>query len=239
MICYQTIIEGQRVAVWDEKTGRRTLVSGPARVWLWGRRIEQLKCFTAGHSQYLSVRFKDGRIEHKRGPAVVWMDPVEHAAVEVAEALTLDANEALVVYRQGENGKVDRRIVRGPEMFVPGAQEWLHQFRWHGADPKDPRRKIPRGLLFNKLRVIPDQMYFDVEGVRTADDALLTVKLMIFFELIDIGLMLDQTHDVVADFINAVSADVIDFASGRSFEQFKEQTEKLNARETYPQLAQR
>jgi hypothetical protein len=124
-------------------------------------------------------------------------------------------------------------------MFVPEAQEWLHEFRWHGANPKDPRRKIPCGLIFNKLRVIPDQMYFDVEGVRTADDALLTVKLMIFFELIDIAVMLDQTHDVVADFINAVTADVIDFASGRTFERFKEQTEKLNARETYPQLAQR
>jgi hypothetical protein len=82
-------------------------------------------------------------------------------------------------------------------------------------------------------------MYFDVESVRTSDDAMLTIKLMIFYELIDIGLMLDQTHDPVADFINAVSADVIDFASGLTFEQFKEQTERLNARETYPQLAQR
>jgi hypothetical protein len=62
---------------------------------------------------------------------------------------------------------------------------------------------------------------------------------MIFFELIDIPLMLDQTHDPVADFINAVTADVIDFAAGLTFEQFKEKTDRLNARETYPQLAQR
>jgi len=65
------------------------------------------------------------------------------------------------------------------------------------------------------------------------------VRLMIFFELMDIGVMLDQTHDPIADFINAVTADVIEFASALKFEELKEQTDKLSARETYPQLAQR
>ena len=37
--------------------------------------------------------------------------------------------------------------------------------------------------------------------------------------------MLDRTHDPIADFINAVSADVMDFAAGVGFERFKEQTE--------------
>ena len=82
---------------------------------------------------------------------------------------------------------------------------------WRG--PKNPNRKLPRALQFKKLRIIPDQMYFDVSDVRTADDALLEVKLMVFFELIDIERMLDQTHDPIADFINALSADVIDFAA--------------------------
>jgi hypothetical protein len=51
--------------------------------------------------------------------------------------------------------------------------------------------------------------------------------------------MLDQTHDPVADFINAVGADVIEFAGSRSFEQFKLETERLNALETYPNLLRR
>lgn len=129
--------------------------------------------------------------------------------------------------------------MRGPDLYVPEANEWLHQFVWHGSDPKDPRRKVYGALRFNKLRVIPDQMYFDVQDVRTADDALLVIKLMIFFELVDIERMLDQTHDPVADFINAVTADVIDFVVALPFEQFKEQTEKLNDLATYPQLVQR
>jgi hypothetical protein len=72
------------------------------------------------------------------------------------------------------------------------------------------------------LWVIPDQMYFDVESVRTADDALLVVKLMVFFELADIEMMLDQTHDPIADFINAVTADVIAFVGAATFEDFKQ-----------------
>jgi hypothetical protein len=238
MFPFYTIPQGQRVAIW-EKTGRRTIVEGPRRLGLWGgRRVEALESLVAGPTQYLVIQYHDGRVVHQRGPAVFWRDPVEHLKVTVADAVPLDANEVLVVYRQ-QDGQVQRRIVRGPELFVPDAQEWLHEFRWHGADPRDPRRKVPRALVFNKLRVIPDQMYVDVEAVRTADDALLCVRLMIFFELMDIALMLDQTHDPVADFINAVTADVIDFAAAANFEQFKQQTQRLSQRETYPQLGQR
>jgi len=82
-------------------------------------------------------------------------------------------------------------------------------------------------------------MYFDVQDVRTADDALIVVKLMIFFEIANIELMLDQTHDPVADFINALSADIIDFVAGHTFEAFKENTEKLNDLATYRMLLQR
>jgi hypothetical protein len=82
-------------------------------------------------------------------------------------------------------------------------------------------------------------MYADIEDVRTADDALLVIQLMVFFELVDIERMLDQTHDVVADFYNDVSADVIHFVAGLTFEQFKEQTEKLNDLSIYRALVGR
>jgi hypothetical protein len=38
-------------------------------------------------------------------------------------------------------------------------------------------------------------------------------KLMIFFELVDLERMLDQTHDPIADFINAVCAGLLIFFS--------------------------
>lgn len=56
-------------------------------------------------------------------------------------------------------------------------------------------------------------MYYNVNDVRTKDDALITVKLMLFFELRDIERMLDRTHDPIADFINAVTADIVAFAA--------------------------
>jgi len=169
----------------------------------------------------------------------VWFNPVEHESIAVKDATPVDAHQALVVYRREDEERVTRRVLYGPALYVPEANEWLHQFCWHGADPNDPKHKVPRALRFTKLRVIPDQMYFDVEEVRTADDALLVVQLMVFFELENIEKMLDQTHDPVADFINALSADVIDFAAGRTFEQFKEATNDLNELAEYENLVGR
>jgi hypothetical protein len=86
---------------------------------------------------------------------------------------------------------------------------------------------------------MPDQMYHDVPDVRTADDAVLTIKLMMFFELLDIERMLDATHDPIGDFVNAATSDVVDFCGHRTFEAFKHETGKLNEIETYRQLTAR
>jgi hypothetical protein len=205
---------------------------------LLGQSVEMLELFSAAADEYLAVERRDGRCENLGGPVSLWYDPVEHESISVKKAMEIDSHEAAVVYRRtGE--EVERRVVRGPAVFVPTENEWLHQFSWHGADPKRPNRKIPRALRFVKLWVIPDQMYFDVEEVRTADDALLVIKLMVFFELHDIETMLDQTHDPIADFINAVTADVIDFVGAQNFEQFKQNTEKLNDLDTFSNLTTR
>jgi hypothetical protein len=237
MIGIKIIAQGDRVQVRDDH-GRVRVVDGPQRLMLWGETVSSLQRHSAGPEEYLVVRYEDGRIEHIRGPAAVWFDPVTMAELTVVSLLKLDANEAIVVYRPRAEG-VERRVELGPALFMPAPNEWLHHFSWHGADPKDHRRKQPNTLRFDKLRVIPDQMYYDVECVRTADDALLTVKLMIFFELGEIERMLDQTHDPIADFINAATADVIEFAATAPFEQFKEKTEQLGVLETYPQLVKR
>jgi len=98
---------------------------------------------------------------------------------------------------------------------------------------------VKGALKFTKLRVCPEQTYFDVEGVRTKDDALVTVKVMIFYRLKDIDLMLKETHDPIVDFINSVSSDVIEFVAGKSFEDFKASTDQLNNLSAYPQLTSR
>merc|ERR1711920_500471 len=69
--------------------------------------------------------------------------------------------------------------------------------------------------------------------------ALVTVKLMIFYRLQDIDVMLRETHDPTADFINSVTSDVIEFVAGKSFEDFKASSDNLNNISYYPQLTSR
>jgi hypothetical protein len=123
---------------------------------------------------------------------------------------------------------------------MPRPGEWLHTFAWHSSDGgSQGARKQPRGLVFQKLWLMPDQMYHDVPDVRTADDAVLTIRLMIFFELTDIDRMLEATHDPIGDFVNAATSDVVDFTGRHDFEAFKRNTDKLNELETYRQLTGR
>jgi len=81
--------------------------------------------------------------------------------------------------------------VKGPAVYIPEANEWVHTFSWHGSvtngkgsqtgRPGD--EKQPHALTFQKLRCMPDQMYFTVRDVRTSDDAQIQIHLMIFFEV--------------------------------------------------------
>lgn len=242
----ETIEANEAAMVYERRDANdvtRQVVRGPTQFMLaaneWVKRIPELRRYSAEAHQYLVVRFLDGGSEHLRGPAELWFAPDEHESITVEEATPVDSHQAVVIYRREPDETVSRRVVRGPAQYVPEANEWLHEFRWHGADRNDPTRKVPRGLNFSKLRVIPDQMYFDVHEVRSTDDALLTVKLMVFFELVDIEKMLNQTHDPIADFINALSADIIDFAASRSFEQFKQSTDQLNELAEYANLTGR
>lgn len=232
---FYTVEEGKRVLV-ASRSGRMEVVSGPARVWRIGRSFRPMQHYVAHPSEFLIVRFRDGRQEHLPGPAHVWFDPREHQDVSKEDSLPIADKEAVVVYAEGEDGTVKRRIVHGPATFVPRPGEWLHTFSWHG---NVGGRKVPGALEFQKLWLLGDQMYHDVPDVRTSDDAVLTIRLMIFFELVDIEKMLVSTHDPIGDFLNAATSDVVDFVGRHSFESFKQNTERLNDVTTYKQLHSR
>ena len=67
------------------------------------------------------------------------------------------------------------------QLYLSEPNEWVHEFVWHGSTWQGV--KVPGALQFTKLRVIADQTYYNVDEVRTKDDTLITVKLMLFFEL--------------------------------------------------------
>jgi len=258
---FVTIKEGEK---WNVclPTGQLQTVTGPQVVRVWGATLLQLEEFSAIHAQYLVVQYVDGRSEIIPGPAQVHMDRSIHKDVKVKNAINLTDSEVLVVYRDenvlasgiekeapGKSGgktsdqRVSRHIIKGPCLHVPkNATEWTHEFSWHGSvsnDTKSMGRKVKGAVRMTKLRVCPEQTYYDVEAVRTKDDALVSVKVMIFYRLKDIDVLLKETHDPMADFINSVTSDVIEFVAGKSFEEFKAAADQLNNLSVYQQLTSR
>jgi hypothetical protein len=46
------------------------------------------------------------------------------------------------------------RVVRGPGRWIPGENEWLHHFSWHGAaDSTMSIKKVAHGLNFTKVHL--------------------------------------------------------------------------------------
>ena len=213
--------------------------SGPTRVFVLGKKYQYLQRYSASQQQYLKVVGRDGKVDIKPGPCYMFHNPYEVDSITVNDALSLDASEVLVVYSRDKEGTVVRRLVHGPTLYVPQPNEWVHEFVWHGTDRNNKTTKKPGALTFTRLRVIPDRFYYNVPDVRTKDDALLTVKLMTFFELTDIERMLNGTVDPIGDFINALTADVVAFAATLTYEDFMENTSMLNILDNYKQLNER
>jgi len=230
----------------------RTLV-GPQVIYSWGATMVKLERLCASHSQYFWIQFINGSCEITTGPAVVYRDPAIHQDIKVRSGTALADSEVLVVYRKASTGSgaessvsekntntVSRNLIYGPCIHVPAnASEWCHDFCWHGSTSNDPElngRKTKGATKFQKLRVCPEQTYFDVEGVRTRDDALVTIKVMLFYRLKDIDTMLRETHDPPGDFVNALSSDVVEFVASKTFDEFKNATERLNELSVYKQL---
>ena len=120
--------DGECLAVWDAKGDYKTFL-GPQRVWLQFSRVQFMNRHIADAHQYLEIRYRSGKKEHKRGPLALFEDPVMHESVEVCSAVTVDAFETIVVYEEGEEGEVKRNLITGPTVFVPSTNQWLHIFK--------------------------------------------------------------------------------------------------------------
>jgi regulator of protease activity HflC (stomatin/prohibitin superfamily) len=258
----RTVKEGEVCAIWNLK-GEHKLISGPHRQWIFMSDVRFLSRYTADQSEYLVVKHRTGTKEHLRGPIVLYCDPVHHISIEVEKGIALENFEALVVYREvgsrteGASAKgtaadssesaVRRRLIRGPTLFFPDASEWVHNFSWHGSRKENTAAvedvmhgvKYPHQIKFTKLNLTPTQLYVDVKDARTADDAQLTISLMVFYHMVDLELMLDTSQDPVGDFVNALSADVMSFAANKSYESVLSRTSSMSELATFPILCAR
>merc|ERR1711936_389432 len=249
---FKTIHAGEQALVRNH-LGEAKAVTGPARITLWRSKAEKLTLYYAGEGQYLEVNQRNGPRLCLTGPIQPYFNPIDHESIHIKDAILVSANEALVVYSAAHQGEekiyskigdekgntFERKVLYGPIRYVPKPSEWIHQFCWHGEDPTNKTKKVRGALQFQLLRVIADQFYYNVPEVRTKDDTQITVKLMVFFELVDVLKMLDNTHDPIADFINAVCSDTIQYCSSLTYEEFVENTSKMNDLSTYKQLTNR
>lgn len=208
-----------------------TFQDGPGLVTsMYMHNIAKMKRYSATAKQFLEVLLRNGNTQILPGPVDLFENPMLQHAVVIKSALVLHTGEAVVVYNQ-INGQIERTIVHGPKTLFPkSTAEFYHVFNWH------ERRGMPSPGNPIVCTTSPDQMYIDVNVVRTKDDALMTVSLMLFYELCDMEKMLRETHDPIANFINAAQADVICFASKLTFEEFKQSSNKLNSLDNYPAL---
>jgi len=243
---YFVIPQGEQWSKVDAD-GSVSVVEGPKTLLCVNNVLKRMAGKVASESEYLELHYLDGSSKVVSGPCSIFEDGTVHSRIYVKKATSINNNEAVVVYREEVvNAKTDEKVVKrdvicGPQLYKPRqTSEWMHSFSWHGHDPSggELARKRPHALKFDKLLLAPSSTYYDVENVRTADDALLTVRLMIFYAVADVCAMMDSTNDPIADIVNSVSSDVISFCAARSFEQFKETSEQLNNLGAYQSLVE-
>lgn len=167
-------------------------------------------------------------------------------AVDAEDTSCLNA-PLLIMKSPALNDKTSRRIMYGPGVYIPrGDSEWLHEFSWTGrathggvramVEEVDCGVKKPNALRFQKLRTSPGKTYYDVASVRTKDGATLTIKLMLFYQVVNVEKLLDNTNDPFADIFSSVSADIIEYVAPLDFNEALGGVHGLNDLETYQQL---
>jgi hypothetical protein len=220
------------------------VVEGPKRIWRCGKSFQTLQIRAAAQDEYLEIMLRDGRTELRCGPTSIVQDPMQHTDIKIRQMTKLRNQELIVVYRPENSEGVgtasaQRHVVYGPKMYMPdSSSEWTHEFAWTDVRDEDAKKKDKTAAFrFTVLENAPGKMYHKVERVRTKDNALLTVKVMIFFSYSNIESMLDNTLDPFADIINATSADIIEWCVSKPFDEFLTSAENLNSLDVYRQLA--
>ena len=175
-------------------------------------------------------------------------NPVEHTSVIVKDAIQVNNSEALVIYRDcraaaqtntnnstlaqetgalssvvkaehpGSDSSISRRVLQGPALFVPHADEWVHNFTWTSMRGQNDAGEETQRKKFAKLQLNTQALHYTVPKVRTSDEACLDISLVVCCSLVDIDKMLDATSDPMRDIAQALTADVTKFGGSCSLE---------------------
>jgi hypothetical protein len=228
----RTIKDGEAAAVWN-RLGVHRQVVGPRLTRLFFSTIMFLDKRVAGPNEYLIVRLVDGTVNHIRGPITLFENPVLHQKIEVKQAYSLSsASECLVVNReirlsntektlQFEGSRIERVILRGPNLYFPLVGDTVVNFDWHGTPTNNSNtfNIVPNAQKFTILNTAPRQWKVDASFLPPAfqkskqsfvETKPGTLQLTFNFQIVDVNAMLDNTFDVIGDLYDSLVVDLAD-----------------------------
>jgi len=267
----RTIKDGEAAAIWNVRGVHRQII-GPRRVYMYNSTIRFLTRHKAEAHQYIRISHRDGRVEHKYGPAVLYQNPAFHDLVEVRDGIRLHSeNECIVVYNSGLRGfeqnigptpakaaitstkaadteseysetiaEKEKRVIRGPTLFLPDLGETVHKFRWSGkGDNGEFARKTN---VFNVLHTDPNRVYSLSLAITTADSVEFTASMSFQYHMDSLDKCLDSTDPIQAMY-DGLLADARSFGDTVTSDQLKvgkqiAVMDRLASLETYPFLCQ-
>lgn len=135
--------------------------------------------------------------------------------LNIESKCTDETETAITTGRSNASKKddVQRRIVKGPAIFVPKVEEWTHKFCWSPLISSSERKKKTRKpgefeVLATGPRCIESSIKF-----RTADSVLLIAHLSIRFSVQDVTAVLEGSDDPIAAMLSTISADLAEFGT--------------------------
>lgn len=248
----KTTVETNQFAIIKYLNGDEKIIKGPKTLVrdFDMTQIDVHENSSAQIGKFAHICYNDGTEEIINGPCEVNYTS-KMSSIEIKDGIKLDGQESLIVYTDS-NDNVTRDIIKGPDVWIPKVidsdgnklRQWVHNFSVHGSKYKEYDRgvlnvKVPGALNFTKLRLVPSMMYLDTMDTRTNDDALLTIRSVLYYEITDVEKLLDGTYDHTADLINATSACTNQYVSTRSFDKFKTEIDGLNDLSQYDILVQK
>lgn len=158
----RTVKDGEAAVVWNNN-GVASEIIGPKRIRLFFSTIRFLERYKAENQQYLVVKYRNGKVEHIRGPAELYQNPTIHDDVSVEDGILLSSSDFIIVQsdrtidvtskdascNEGLNLPLNVMKIHGPTLFIPSPTDHIHEFSWSKIDGLD---LIPDAMKSSSLR---------------------------------------------------------------------------------------
>ncbi len=157
-------------------------------------------------------------------PTVIYEHP--EGELIIFSRIQLSEREAIVKINQNWSEEIIQWS-ENPEIFINPKTEKVKNFRWTGSwEDGQENEKVPGAINFTILRLDNSQTYFSFP-VRTKDNVVLDINLMIFYSISDVEKLVKNTHDPMCEFYNKIQAFIWDQFSQKNFDEIKNQTSTM------------